>query len=216
MEDCAAVIPYIYEGNTTLSDYMSLFQRICLAIEHVVMTYLVPRDRPGPVWRVIFKQPIWLYKFGLGWLIGKGVLLLHTTGRKTGKHRITPLEYSHDPIADTYTVMAGWGSKTDWYRNARANSHVYVQVGRRAFHAVARPVSREGVAHMLAEMIQINPRALRMFARWSDEPVDGSMDSLRKLAMHYPSLTLHSVPGAIGEGGKAGSTHDTDNVCAGS
>jgi hypothetical protein len=48
---------------------MSLFQRICLAIEHVVMTYLVPRDRPGPVWRVIFKQPIWLYKFGLGWLM---------------------------------------------------------------------------------------------------------------------------------------------------
>lgn len=168
-----------------------MFQRIYLAIEHIVMTYLVPRNRPGPIWRLIFKQPIWLYKLGLGGLIGKRVLLLHTTGRKTGKHRMTPLEYSHDPATDTYTVMAGWGGKTDWYRNACANPQVYVQVGRRAFHAVARPVSREGVAAMLAEIIAINPRALRMFARWSDEPVDGGPESLRKLAVHFPSLTLH-------------------------
>jgi deazaflavin-dependent oxidoreductase (nitroreductase family) len=178
---------------------MSLFQRIYLAIERVVMTYLVPRDRPGPVWRVIFKQPIWIYKLGLGWLIDKRVLLLHTTGRKTGKHRITPLEYSHDPATDTYTVMAGWGGKTDWYRNARANPQVYVQVGRRAFHALARPVSREGVAAILAEIIALNPRALRMFARWSDEPVDGGPESLQKLAVHFPSLTLHPQREAVGE-----------------
>jgi deazaflavin-dependent oxidoreductase (nitroreductase family) len=177
---------------------MGLFQRIYLAIERVVMTCLVPRDRPGPLWRVIFKQPIWIYKLGLGWLIGKRVLLLHTTGRKTGKHRITPLEYSYDPAADVYTVMAGWSGKTDWYRNACANPHVYVQVGRRAFHAVARPVSREGVAEMLAEMVQINPRALRMFARWSDEPVDGSMDSLRKIAIHFPALTLEPPSESVG------------------
>ncbi len=180
---------------------MSLFQRIYLAIERVVMTHLVPRNRPGPVWRVIFKQPIWLYKLGLGWLIGKRVLLLHTTGRKTGKHRITPLEYSYDPTTDAYTVMAGWGGKTDWYRNARANPQVYVQVGRRAFHAVAHPVSRAGVAEMLAEVIQINPRALRMFARWSDEPVDGSPESLRKLAVHFPSLTLRPQREAVEEDG---------------
>ncbi|MEJ5310291.1 MAG: hypothetical protein WHX52_10995 [Anaerolineae bacterium] len=55
---------------------MSLFQRIYLAIERVVMTHLVPRNRPGPVWRVIFKQPIWLYKLGLGWLIGKRMAAL--------------------------------------------------------------------------------------------------------------------------------------------
>lgn len=184
---------------------MSLFQRVYLAVERVVMTYLVPRDRPGPVWRVIFKQPIWLYKLGLGWLIGKRVLLLHTTGRKTGKHRMTPLEYGYDPATDTYTVMAGWGGKTDWYRNACANPQVYVQVGRRAFHALARPVSREGVAQMLAEIIDLNPRALRMFARWSDEPVDGGLESLYHLAMHYPSLTLHPVNRAAEEDGEVNS-----------
>ncbi len=127
------------------------------------------------------------------------MLLLHTTGRKTGKRRITPLEYSHDPAADTYTVMAGWGGKTDWYRNACANPHVYVQVGRCAFHAIAQPGPGEGVAETLAEIIRINPCALRMFARWSDEPVDGSMESLRKLAVHYPSLALHSVDKVAGK-----------------
>ncbi|MGC9393559.1 MAG: nitroreductase family deazaflavin-dependent oxidoreductase [Anaerolineae bacterium] len=175
-----------------------MFQRIYLAIERVVMMHLVPRDKPGPIWRVIFKQPIWLYKLGLGGLLGKRVLLLHTTGGKTGKHRITPLEYSYDLAADTYTVMAGWGGMTDWYRNARANPQVYVQVGRRAFDAIAQPVPREEVAQMLAEIIAINPRALRMFARWSDEPVDGSPESLRKLAVHFPSLTLRPQRKAAG------------------
>ncbi len=178
---------------------MSLFQRIYLAIERVVMAHLATHDKPGPIWRVIFKQPIWIYKLGLGWLIDKRVLLLHTTGRKTGKHRITPLEYSHDSAAGAYTALAEWGGKTDWYRNACANPQVYVQVGRRAFHAFARPVSRESVAGMLAGIIQINPRALRMFARWSDEPVDGAMESLRKLAVNFPLLTLQPVDYADGE-----------------
>lgn len=169
---------------------MTLFQRLYLTVENAILTYLVPRDHPGPVWRWLFKLPIVFYRAGLGWLIGRRILLLHTIGRKTGKRRMTPLEYSYDAVTDTYTVMAGWGGKTDWYRNARAHSDVHMQVGHRAFNAIAEPVSQETVAQMMAEMVRVNPRVLRTFARWADGPMDGSFDSLRDVAIHFPTLFL--------------------------
>jgi len=61
---------------------------------------------------------------------------------------------------------------------------------------------------MLAGIIQINPRALRMFARWSDEPVDGAMESLRKLAVNFPLLTLQPVDYADGE------VREADRLCS--
>jgi deazaflavin-dependent oxidoreductase (nitroreductase family) len=165
-------------------------ERIYAGIENVILRYLVPRDRPGPIWRWVFKAPILLYRAGLGWVVGKRVLLLHTTGRKTGKHRRTPLEYHYVPEDDTYILIAGWRGKTDWYRNARANDRVHVQVGRRAFDAVAEPLTDDEVAELLAEIVRRHPQSLKMFARWSDEPVDGSTAGMRKLAPNFPSLRL--------------------------
>jgi deazaflavin-dependent oxidoreductase (nitroreductase family) len=172
---------------------MNLFQRLCLAVENAILTYLVPRDHPGPVWRWFFKLPVVFYRAGLGWLIGRRVLLLHTIGRKTGKRWLTPLEYSYDAVTDTYTVMAGWGGKTDWYRNARAYPNVHVQVGRRVFSTLAEPVSQETVVQMMAEIVRVNPCVLRTFARWADGSVDGSFDSLRDVTIHFSVLSLHST-----------------------
>ena len=52
-----------------------------------------PDQRPGKVTRMFFKFPIYLYKIGLGGLIGSKLLLLTTIGRKSGKYRTTPLGY---------------------------------------------------------------------------------------------------------------------------
>ena len=52
-----------------------------------------------------------------------------TTGRKTGNTRYTPLEFTFDEKTGSYIVSAGWGGKTDWYKNALAEPLVTVQVG---------------------------------------------------------------------------------------
>jgi hypothetical protein len=80
--------------------------------------------------------------------------------------------------------------------HAQAHPQVHVQVGRRAFDAIAESLSQEAVAQMLAEMVRVNPCSLRMFARWSDAPVDSSPESLRALAVHFPSLVLRPVGGS--------------------
>jgi deazaflavin-dependent oxidoreductase (nitroreductase family) len=158
-------------------------------IETFIMD-LVPRKNVGPIFKWIFKIPVLQYKLGLGWLTGHSILLLTTTGRKTGKPRHTPLEYIYDSERDRYRVAAGWGGNTDWHRNLLANPHVMVQVGRRKFDALAEPASDEEVARYMMEVSQRHPRMDRVWNRWSDRPVDGSFESYVYAARFFPSMWL--------------------------
>src|SRR5512141_1126583 len=124
---------------------ISLMEKIYNWLESFIMDKLVSQDTPGPLFKWLFKMPILQYKLGLGWLTGKYILLLTTTGRRSGKLRYTPLEYIYDKEHDKYRIAAGWGGKTDWYRNIQANPKVHVQVGRRKFDAAAEIASDEEV-----------------------------------------------------------------------
>src|SRR5512147_2999378 len=128
---------------------IGMFEKIYNWMETAIMDKLVSQDSPGPVFKWLFKMPILQYKLGLGWLTGRYVLLLTTTGRKTGKLRYTPLEYIYDKENDKYRIAAGWGGKTDWYRSIKANPHVHVQVGRRSFDAVAEIASDQEVGEYM-------------------------------------------------------------------
>jgi deazaflavin-dependent oxidoreductase (nitroreductase family) len=59
---------------------------------------------------------------------GAAVLLLTTTGRKSGRQRTTPLIYERH--GDTYLVVAsnGGGDTPGWFLNLRADPTVGVQV----------------------------------------------------------------------------------------
>jgi hypothetical protein len=92
---------------------ISLAEKIYNRIETLIMDKLVMQGSPGPFFKWWFKLPILQYKLGMGWMIGKYVLLLTTIGRKSGKPRHTPLEYIYDKENDRYRIAAGWGGKTD-------------------------------------------------------------------------------------------------------
>ena len=168
---------------------ISLTERIYNWTETLIMD-LVPQRHVGPVFKWIFKLPILQYRLGLGWMIGRYILLLTTAGRKSGKRRHTPLEYVYDPENDRYRVAAGWGGNTDWYRNLRAEPHVTVQVGRRKFAALAEPASDVEVARYMMDVSQRHPRMERVWNRWSDRPVDGSFESYVYAARFFPSVWL--------------------------
>jgi deazaflavin-dependent oxidoreductase (nitroreductase family) len=74
---------------------------------------------------------VWLYRHGLGRVIGKMILLLTTTGRKTGLKRITPLQY--EKIGDAYFLGSAKGSRADWVKNLMNDQSVQIQVGSRRF-----------------------------------------------------------------------------------
>lgn len=74
---------------------------------------------------------------GGGWT-GRPLLLLTTTGAKTGKRHTTPVMYRRD--GERLVVFASKGgapTSPDWYHNLVANPTVTVEVGTDTFEAQA-------------------------------------------------------------------------------
>jgi deazaflavin-dependent oxidoreductase (nitroreductase family) len=67
-----------------------------------------------------------------GRMLGSPVLLLVTTGRKTGRDRTTPLLYLED--GDRYAIVASNGGTSKaplWWLNLRANPRATAEIGDR-------------------------------------------------------------------------------------
>ena len=77
-------------------------------------------------------------------LPGGEVLLLHTTGARSGKPRLTPLAYM---AVDGRMLIVGssLGAHNDpaWVHNLRANPRAHVEVGTDTYDVVAHALSRE-------------------------------------------------------------------------
>jgi len=96
----------------------------------------------------------------LGGRLGKGVpvLLLTTTGRKTGKRRTTPLLYVEE--GDGYVVVASVGgapSHPAWYLNLRSNPAA-MQVGGRKLAVTAETAGLEERARLWLRLRQMWPQ----------------------------------------------------------
>lgn len=73
-----------------------------------------------------------------GQFAGATLLLLHTTGAKSGQERVNPVVYTTD--GDQLVVIASKGgapTNPDWYYNLVANPQVTVEVNTEQFQAEA-------------------------------------------------------------------------------
>ena len=73
-----------------------------------------------------------------GFFEGMDLLLVHTTGAKSGKLRINPTAYYQQ--GNEYIIAASNGgadNHPDWYRNLVANPNVIVEVGTETFATLA-------------------------------------------------------------------------------
>lgn len=76
---------------------------------------------------------------------GVNLLLLHTTGARSGKTRVNPLAYQDLGGGDVAVFGSKGGAPTDpdWYHNLRANAEVRVELGTETYDAVARVAEGE-------------------------------------------------------------------------
>ncbi|NIA25892.1 MAG: nitroreductase family deazaflavin-dependent oxidoreductase [Gammaproteobacteria bacterium] len=92
--------------------------------------------------------------------VGGRILVLVHTGRKSGNHYYTPLNYA--PDGDVLYCLVGFGPRTDWFRNVLANPNVCVWL----------PTGRwSGVAHDATDDPDRNARMRQVliasgFAAW--------------------------------------------------
>ena len=96
------------------------------------------KPKPRRLLRLVLKLPPLLYRLGLARRLGPRLLLVTTTGRRTGRARTVGLNYARD--GDVVYVISGFG-RTDWFRNLVADPRVQVQIGADRWSGEARPVS---------------------------------------------------------------------------
>jgi deazaflavin-dependent oxidoreductase (nitroreductase family) len=86
------------------------------------------------------------------------LLLLHTTGAKSGLPRITPVVTM--PDGDRFVIMAskaGRPTNPDWYYNLVANPDVSVEFGTEKFEALATVVQEPERSELFAKMASMYP-----------------------------------------------------------
>ncbi len=106
---------------------------------------------PHGGWRKwMFKAPIHLWRLGLGPLVGRIMLLITHTGRKSGLPRRTMAEYYS--LNGRKYVVAAFGQKAQWCLNLLADPHVTLQSSEGAESANATRVTDE---QELLEVIQL-------------------------------------------------------------
>jgi deazaflavin-dependent oxidoreductase (nitroreductase family) len=95
------------------------------------------------------------------------VLLLTTTGRKSGLPRVTPLQF--EEVDGEIYIASARGAQADWFKNILAHPSVQVQVGERQFQALAEPVTDPGrIADFIELRLKRHPIMIRLIMHLFD------------------------------------------------
>jgi deazaflavin-dependent oxidoreductase (nitroreductase family) len=89
---------------------------------------------------------------------GAPLLLLHTTGARTGRERVNPMMYldlgGHRYV---FATKAGADTNPDWYWNLVAQPGVTVEVGNGTYEAAAAPVTGDDRDRIYTEQARRHP-----------------------------------------------------------
>ncbi len=150
---------------------------------------------PQGLGRLMFRAPIYLYRAGLGWLLGDRFLLLHHVGRRSGLPRQTVLEVAdYDPATDSYYIVSGFGRGSQWFKNLQANPEVEIQVGSRRLAVRAEVLDADASGARMAEYVRNHPLAAQALARVLGIEIDGSEADYRRIGQEQlPFVALRPL-----------------------
>ena len=113
----------------------------------------------------IFKLPLILYRFHLGWLLGRRFMQITHMGRRSGRvHKtiLAVLRYDEE-TKEIYAVSAWRGS--DWYYNIQSKPALQVETGFVQYVPVQRILSPEEITTTFIEYRKKHPIFSRMICR---------------------------------------------------
>ena len=95
------------------------------------------------------------------------VMLLTTTGRKSGLPRVTPLQY--EQVDGDYYIASARGTQADWFKNIQADPNVHVQIKEQEFDALAEPITDPNrIADFIELRLQRHPVMIRLIMHLVD------------------------------------------------
>ena len=148
------------------------------------------KSGPGPVWRIMRRlNPRVANAYRLDGPNSGLVLVLTTTGRKTGRPHVTPLQY--EAIDGVLYVASARGRQADWFRNVEANPRVKVEAKGGSFTALSQTITDpERIADFLEMRMQRHPTMIRAMLLMHGLPPRAGRDDLVRLARKLALVAL--------------------------
>lgn len=143
------------------------------------------RAAPTGLTRWFLRAPIGLYRARLGFLMGHRFLLIHHTGRVSGKPREVVVEVVRED-GDSVVVGSGWGEGSQWFQNVMASPEVTIEVGSSRREVRGHRLSpEEGEAEML-DYARRHPSAARKLSGYMGFATDGREETYREVGRSLP------------------------------
>lgn len=154
--------------------------------------------RPGIIWRIMRRlNSLLSIIFRSERKFGPPVLILVTSGRKSGRAHRTPLQF--ELIDDCYYVASARGTHSDWFRNIIANADVQFELEGRQYQARAEAITDpELIADFLELRLERQPRMVKGLLRLEGLPKSFSRADLVEFSRQKAIVILHPGPGEIG------------------
>jgi deazaflavin-dependent oxidoreductase (nitroreductase family) len=145
--------------------------------------------------RLLYRAPIPVFRLGLGGLFGGRLLLLEHRGRTSGRLRRAVIEVlRRDPERRSWIVSAGWGERTQWWRNLRREPRAAIRIGLGRISVEARLLEPAEAEAEVVRYGRTYPRAARAVARLVGYELDGSEADLRAFAGVLRLVELRRTP----------------------
>jgi deazaflavin-dependent oxidoreductase (nitroreductase family) len=162
---------------------------------------LEPRLQQG--FRHVNRFMVLIWRLGLGeWVnawpkVGGRILVISHRGRKTGKLRRTPVNYAL--VDGEIYCTAGFGAKSDWYRNLMANPHAQVWLPNGWWKVQAEEVQEPELRLKILRQVLI-ASGFASFAAGIN-PYKLEDEALAKLTEEYRLIRLRRIAPCTGCGG---------------
>ena len=129
-------------------------------------TRTITDSQPRGLSRTLYRLPILLYRWRLGWLLGRRFVMIEHVGRRTGLPRYVVVEVArHDPATGAVIVASGWGRHSDWFRNVQRTPGVVMTLGRHRIAAEGVCLGEEDAGRELCDYARRHPFAFRVLSR---------------------------------------------------
>lgn len=148
-----------------------------------------------PWLRALFALPKALYANGFGWILGHRFLQLTHTGRRSGQSFDVVVEVvRYDRSTGEATVVSGYGTSADWFRNLEAGGPAAVDFGRGPSPAAYRVLGLEEAEEVYAAYERRN-LLIAPLVRWTLTALlgwryDGSAEARRRMVAELPMVAL--------------------------
>jgi deazaflavin-dependent oxidoreductase (nitroreductase family) len=151
---------------------------------------------PRFLWKIIRFPPQFWYRLGFGPILGRWILLLTTIGRKTGKSRVTALQYQR--IDGIYYIGSARKGKADWVRNIQANPIVRLRVKSETYTGTAELISDpKRIADFLEVLRLKGPWMVRWMLQLEGLSKNPSRTEIEAFAQGMLIVGVHVIESAL-------------------